>query len=824
MLGQRLYLVFILFLITNQLTAQSPIELNKALEENINLNDYVTVYEDSIGLEIDQVLKPIYQQQFRKLDTLPPNLTHWGKISVSNEKEKVMFYFLHVGKNDFIDAYYVRNGKVVDQTKAGYLYAGSEKQLQKGTYYVPINIGPESQLDIYLRIKDKIHKDPEFDFHLYSTEDWAKQIINKQLSDLIFQGIFWIILGYNLFLFFTTRIRSFLDYSLYLFFVSVSYLFLSGLLREKILVDIPSLTPYFMPVISLTMFFYWRYIINFINFKRNFPSLLTYLQPFMIGNGILGLVLFAYMVISKDIYLPVQVIRYQVIINVLAIVGVVYLIRGSKYPLNKYFIYGSFLLIVFAFVEAITWDPNTSTAQLVKYGILFEIVIFMIGMNRKRVMLNNEEEERLNQQIQQYKVNESLAKWQKSQLEKIIDNRTEKINQKNEVLKEAFKKAEEAARAKSEFLSIMSHEIRTPMNAVIGTIHLLLSENPKKSQMENLKTLKFSAENLLILINDILDYSKAEAGKIQLENISFDLRELTKGIGNAHEIKARDNGINFNILIDHKIPDYLEGDPARISQILNNLISNAIKFTPKGEVRLLINLINRSDGKVRLQFTVEDTGIGISKDKLEVIFESFTQAHEEISRKFGGTGLGLAITKRLLALFNSQIFVESQHGKGTKFYFTLELMEAHSQPEIIDIDPKDLTPKLKNKNILIVDDNEINLLMAEKFIKKWGMKCETVQSGHEAIEAVFNHDFDLILLDLQMPEMDGYQTANTIRTFDDPRYSLIPIIAISADSYDNVKANIQQSHFDDFISKPFNPSDLLTMINRHINEVDQAEK
>jgi CheY-like chemotaxis protein len=353
------------------------------------------------------------------------------------------------------------------------------------------------------------------------------------------------------------------------------------------------------------------------------------------------------------------------------------------------------------------------------------------------------------------------------------------------------------------------------MNAVIGTIHLLLDEESTPSQLEFLKTLKFSSENLLILINDILDYSKVESGNVGLEHIDFDLRQLTKGLSNSFEDKANSNGVGFNILIDQKVPSMLKGDPARLTQILNNLISNAIKFTPQGQVKLLIKLMSRSDGRVKLEFSVEDSGIGISKENLSLIFESFTQAQADTTRKYGGTGLGLAITKKLIKLFDSHIFVESEEDKGSKFSFSLYMEEvAHAKVTLLQ-DSSDLIAEVSGKRVLVVDDNQINLMMAKKFLQKWGMVCSTVLSGKEALEQVFNEDYDIILMDLQMPEMDGYETTATIRSLDNSTLSNMPIVAVSADTYDNVKIRIAEVGIDDFLSKPFNPSELLKMVHKY---------
>jgi len=413
------------------------------------------------------------------------------------------------------------------------------------------------------------------------------------------------------------------------------------------------------------------------------------------------------------------------------------------------------------------------------------------------------------------KKNEGLAQWQKEELEKIIDHRTRKIKKQNKKLSKAIKKAKRAANAKSNFLSVMSHEIRTPMNAVIGMIHLLLEESPKREQTENLSTLKYSAENLMVLINDILDYSKVESGKIALEHTSFDLRLLTKSIGNSFELKAQENGIQFSILIDQKIPSQLKSDPGRLTQILNNLISNAIKFTPNGFVKLFINLVHKSKRKVQLEFAVEDSGIGISRDKQEMIFQSFTQAQLDTTRKYGGTGLGLAITKKLLRLFDSQIFVESKLNKGSKFYFALDLEIDHLKEINEEKDLSEIILKLKNKNILAVDDNEINLLMLGKFLSKWNIKFETALNGEIALQKIFDVDFDLILLDLQMPGMDGYEVAKTIRSLENQSMRDLPIVAVSADTFDNVRERIIAAGMSGFLSKPFNPSELLEVLNEY---------
>ncbi|MEO9802788.1 MAG: ATP-binding protein [Reichenbachiella sp.] len=259
----------------------------------------------------------------------------------------------------------------------------------------------------------------------------------------------------------------------------------------------------------------------------------------------------------------------------------------------------------------------------------------------------------------------------------VLRNKNEEIEKKNAIIEIEKKNALAAAQAKSDFLSLMSHEIRTPMNVVIGSIYLLMEDDPSPEQAENLNMLKFSAENLLTLLNDILDLNKLESGKLELESIPFDMNLLIKGISDGYGVQARSKGIDFSLDVDDDIPKQLIGDPGRLSQILNNLISNGIKFTEEGDVKLRIRMLKKGHKKVKLKFIIEDTGIGIPPDKQEAIFENFTQANSNTTRKYGGSGLGLAITKHVLNLFGSDISLESELGKGSKFSFKLSFKTNH---------------------------------------------------------------------------------------------------------------------------------------------------
>jgi len=387
-----------------------------------------------------------------------------------------------------------------------------------------------------------------------------------------------------------------------------------------------------------------------------------------------------------------------------------------------------------------------------------------------------------------------------------------KISKKNEhELIMAKNIAEQAVIVKQQFLSNMSHEIRTPMNAVIGMTHLLLKENPKPEQQQNLRALQFASENLMSLLNDVLDYSKMDAGKIVLEEIDFNLKTLINGIHSGHEVLAVVKNINLSIELDPQIPEMLKGDPIRLTQILNNLLSNAIKFTEKGSVKVFIRLEKIKEKDVSVNFNVTDTGIGIDADQQEAIFESFTQASSETTRQFGGTGLGLAITKKLLDLHRSHIVLKSEKGIGSSFSFTITFTQSEKkQPDTFSSDSSTITTSndLSGYRVLIVDDNYMNIVVVEKVVNRWGLQTETATSGRAALTKLKEQQFDLILMDLQMPVMSGYETCAFIRS--DPAYGHlhVPIIALTADVMTETRERAILHGMNDYISKPFNPEEL----------------
>ncbi len=421
----------------------------------------------------------------------------------------------------------------------------------------------------------------------------------------------------------------------------------------------------------------------------------------------------------------------------------------------------------------------------------------------------------------------------KKRLNQELAKRNNTIHAQNGSLKELNKElviakesSEKSAKMKEEFLASMSHEIRTPMNAVIGMTDILIDEDPREDQIENLRILKFSAKNLLTLINDVLDFSKIEAGKISLEAIDFSIESLLQNV--LETFKLSKSKINVDVILEkdlNLLKNKIKGDPTRLTQIFINLLGNALKFTEKGHVKLITRITDLSNKNVKIYFSVEDTGIGIPKDKFDHIFKSFTQAADSTTRLYGGTGLGLAITKSLVELHNSQIQLSSEVGIGSTFAF--EAIFELGQPIIHTSKNKiknNLSNKegLENRSILLVEDNKINQLVGKKILNKWKVKLDIANDGVEALEYVQQNEYDIILMDIQMPRMNGYEATTAIRALKNEKAN-IPIIALTASDY-SIAMNIKNSGMNGFLTKPFNPNELHRRICQLIEAQENTKK
>ncbi|MCE7993177.1 MAG: response regulator [Roseivirga sp.] len=384
-------------------------------------------------------------------------------------------------------------------------------------------------------------------------------------------------------------------------------------------------------------------------------------------------------------------------------------------------------------------------------------------------------------------------------------------------LKRAIRDARNASKAKSQFLSTMSHEIRSPLNVIIGMSHLLQLEDHLPEQVENLEILNIASQNLMLLINDILDYNKIESGKLELDLKPFSLTELITNIKKANSVNAQEKGNQLKLILDSDIPERLIGDGGRLGQIITNLVSNAIKFTNEGTIRMTVSVKKQEGINHLISIRVKDSGIGISKEKQQTIFEQFTQASSNITRQYGGTGLGLAISKRLLELMNSSIEIESEEGEGSTFSFDLWLKEGPSvgKAKFEESDKRDLS----GSYILVVDDLEYNLVMIRKILGEWNVKMDLCYNGEEALQRVKEHSYDMVLMDMQMPVMDGKEATREIRKFN----RKLPIIAFTALNDQASLDELYSAGMNGYLTKPFNPDEMYNKLRELLNRFDKAE-
>ncbi|WP_425391456.1 ATP-binding protein [Ekhidna sp.] len=404
-----------------------------------------------------------------------------------------------------------------------------------------------------------------------------------------------------------------------------------------------------------------------------------------------------------------------------------------------------------------------------------------------------------------------------------INDLTEMKRQEQE-LRKAKEEAEAAGKIKEQFLSTMSHEIRTPLNAIIGTTHLLELEHPELTDSNRLKMLKFGSNNLLTLINDILDFQKIAAGHLEIVESDVNFKELCENVINTWKAVPNENEVELKLNFSDKLNFNYRCDEIRLTQVLNNLLSNALKFTNEGSVELTVKPTKNKG----ILFSVKDTGIGIPEDKLETIFESFKQINSQEALRKGGTGLGLSISKRLVEMMGGELNAKSKIGKGATFYFELSLIKSSAAiTDKNDVIPKDVSIPI---HVLLVEDNLANQEIAKSFLTRWGVQVELANNGQEAVEKIESKAFDLMLIDVRMPVMDGYEATRRIRNKRNKYFKDLPIIALTASTLSESKSKMKECGMNEIVSKPFDPADLYEKVSRlskrkmdPVSEVQQEE-
>ena len=391
-----------------------------------------------------------------------------------------------------------------------------------------------------------------------------------------------------------------------------------------------------------------------------------------------------------------------------------------------------------------------------------------------------------------------------------------------ETMKAAKDEADHANRAKSEFLANMSHEIRTPINSIISYQYLLINSELSPKQKEYTKNIGLAAKNLLAIINEILDFSKIEAGRMVLEEVDFNIDDVLNELKIIVGMEAKRKGIDLKIQVNEDVPKFLKGDITRLKQVIMNLLSNGIKFTHEGHIFIGVELIEKEEDCAYIRYSITDTGIGISEQQRKLLFQVFTQGDASTSRKYGGTGLGLAICKRIVELMKGEINVESQVGKGSTFSFSLRFKMADCMEQAnIRSNQIGVEKLYGNKRILLVEDSSVNMQMTKEILENMGLDTDIAQSGEEAVKKAENNNYELILMDIRMPGMDGYETTRRIRKLE---RGLVPIVALTADAVEGVANKAKEAGMNGYLTKPLEPERLLEVIRGIISSSDKDKE
>ncbi len=701
---------------------------------------------------------------------------YWVKFDLSNNTSESKTLYLETARpiTDLADLYFLENGKIQKVIKNGDMMPFEVREIKHRKLLFPITLLPNSTTQFYLHLQS----DGEV-INLPLTLHDGTSLIESTFTDQLVFGVFYGILLLAaltyLFFYFGIKEKSFILYVSYVVSIALLHSSLDGYFYQYLLGE-----PGWFADRSLLIFATVSAIL-LNRYSQAFVQVNTFARGLNLTINVInfGLILLLLGIILFDAGKPL----YYPLVNALGFIGVLLAVASivmsfvKKKPVDPFFALGFTSLtlgfIIFILNNFSLIENSFLTENAAKLGTGLEILFLSLSMANRIRILRNEKEKA--QEL-------------------------------------ALQRSEESNEIKSFFLSNVSHELRTPLNAILGLSQSIMKEIQDEKIKENLEVIKYSSVSLLSSIDDILDYSKIEKGELNLEQKPFDFQKVLGEVKVLAHQQSRDKGLKFSFEERVQLPKKLVGDAARLRQILMNVINNSIKFTPQGEVKLTISDLQEIGDQVKLTFEITDTGVGIKKEKLDRIFESFIQEQIDDKRKFGGFGLGLCIVKALTQLYNGSVSIQSNLGKGTSV--TISLNFGVVEESIQDLVKTQSVELLTGKRILVVEDNPVNQLVIKSILRKWkGITFAFANHGLEGLEKLRSESFDLILMDLQMPEMDGYEATEAIRSgVVGIQNQQIPIIAVTADTTEKSKIKAKAVGMDDYMTKPVDADILLEKV------------
>lgn len=789
-----IYLLGMPAILVHASTSQDVLVLDNQTKEGLALGRYLTLLRDEKGhltyqdvnqADIAQLFTSVV---FRSVNLGFDNRTYWYRLVIRNqttppvEKERWVLS-IPFPPLDTVDVYVATGDGELSVTRAGDQRPPLSDALTHRDYAVPLKLPPGETATIHMRVQiDGSHQLP---LYLWSETAYDRKISDENVLFGMFYGVMLVMLLYNLIIYLVVRDRAYLYYIGFIFFLTSLLLTTDGLLFAISWWIYPGLINGSIGVlIGASSLFCLLFIRTALQTARHVP-LMDYIMRFIQYAAVVGMLLpfFTSVKVSSSINLQISGLMSIMVAATIIVMAI------RRHRIARLFLIAWSMLLVGILAQALVSNNLLPSNLMTEYAVHIGACVLV-------AMLSIALADRIN---------------------------TERVN------RESLERERMAAEshAKREFLAKMSHELRTPMNAIVGFTDLALRSDTREGRMEYLGNIRAASLSMQHIIDDVLDLTRLEEGKLKLDIAPFNLRALLEKCVNRIGPAATLKKIAVVLSCDPELPDVLIADAARLEQVLNSLLDNAVKFTEAGEVTLFASQLSRDANQVNVIFRVTDTGIGISEEQLTSLFKPFAQADQSMSRKYGGSGLGLVICKELVELMGSKITTHSTVGEGSEFRFLLKLPIADavetetSSPE----ETKQRDPAMSNEDvlddahILLVDDNALNRRLASEILRETGVILDMAENGREAVEAVEVSQFDAVLMDLQMPEMDGFEATRRIRRM--PHGEALPIIAMTANTMDQDRQDCLAAGMNDFLPKPVNADDLISTLCKWV-QANQA--